>query len=51
VGRWVHVERIFRTEPEATTLALDFRIVGADVGELWIDDVLLEPVGAGPEGP
>jgi hypothetical protein len=51
VGRWVRVERIFRTEPDATTLALDFRIVGADVGELWIDDVSLEPVAAGPEGP
>jgi hypothetical protein len=51
VGRWTHVERIFRTEPEATTLALDFRIAGTDVGELWIDDVSLEPVGAGPEGP
>src|SRR5262249_4793698 len=39
VGRWVHVDRTFRTEPDATTRALDFRIVGADVGELWIDDV------------
>ena len=51
VGRWVRVERTFRTEPDATTLALDFRIVGADVGELWIDDVTLEPVNARPEGP
>jgi hypothetical protein len=52
VGRWVKVERVFRTEPDATTLALDFRISGADVGEMWIDDVSLEPVGpvatAGP---
>jgi hypothetical protein len=52
VGRWVHVERIFRTEPEATTLRLDFRILGdADVGECWIDDVALEPIDADPEGP
>jgi hypothetical protein len=44
VGRWVKVERVFRTEPEATTLALDFRIVGDSyVGEMWIDDVTLEP--------
>lgn len=52
VGRWVKVERVFRTESEATTLALDFRIVGAEqVGELWVDDVSLEPVhdlAAGP---
>lgn len=45
VGRWTKVERIFQTEPEATTLALDFRICGgADVGEVWIDDVNLEPL-------
>ena len=45
VGRWVKVERVFRTETEATTLALDFRISGgAEVGEMWIDDVSLEPV-------
>ena len=52
VGRWTCVERTFRTEPEATTLALDFRIISPDdVGELWIDDVTLEPVDAAPEGP
>jgi hypothetical protein len=51
VGQWVRVERVFRTEPDATTLALDFRIVGADVGELWIDDVSLEPLSGGPGGP
>jgi hypothetical protein len=45
VGRWTKVERVFRTEPDATTLALDFRIGGSsDIGELWIDDVTLEPV-------
>jgi hypothetical protein len=52
VGRWVKVERIFRTESDATTLALDFRISGADVGEMWIDDVCLEPItGLGAAGP
>lgn len=45
VGRWTRIERVFETEPEATTLALDFRICGgADVGEVWIDDVSLEPL-------
>jgi hypothetical protein len=44
VGRWVKVERVFRTEADATTLALDFRITSStDVGEMWIDDVMLEP--------
>lgn len=52
VGRWVHVERIFRTESEATTLALDFRIVGSEnIGEMWIDDVSLEPVTGTSDGP
>ena len=52
VGRWVKYERIFRTEPDATTVALDFRICsGTDVGEMWIDDVCLEPVGAVAENP
>ena len=48
VGRWVKVERIFKTEAEATTLALDFRIItnGVDIGEMWIDDVSLEPYGS-----
>ena len=53
VGRWTKVEQIFTTEPEATTLALDFRIAGdADVGEMWVDEVGLEPVGCpGHVGP
>jgi hypothetical protein len=53
IGRWTQVTLVFRTEPEATTLALDFRIEGAEVeaGELWIDDVSLEPVGAAPVDP
>jgi hypothetical protein len=44
VGRWTNVEYTFQTDAHATTLALDFRIVGTDVGELWIDDVMLTPV-------
>jgi hypothetical protein len=46
VGRWTKVERIIQTESEATTLTLEFKIVGEnEVGEMWIDDVTLEPVG------
>jgi hypothetical protein len=48
VGHWVKVERIFRAECEATTMALDFRIISeTNVGELWVDDVSLEPIGSG----
>jgi hypothetical protein len=53
VGRWTKVEQVFTTDAEATTLALDFRIVNdTDIGEMWIDDVHLEPVGCpGHTGP
>ncbi len=53
VGRWTKVERIIQTDCEATTLTLEFKIVGeTDVGEMWIDDVSLEPVnGTIPVGP
>jgi hypothetical protein len=53
VGRWAKVEHVFTTDAEATTLALDFRIAGGtDIGEMWLDDVNLEPVGCpGPCGP
>jgi hypothetical protein len=53
VGRWVKVDRILQTEPEATTLTLEFKIVGeTEVGEMWIDDVSLEPVDCTtPSGP
>ena len=51
IGKWTKVDRIVKIQPEATSCALDFLIYGADVGEVWIDDVKLEPVGNGPEGP
>jgi hypothetical protein len=45
VGRWTKVERVFRTESDTTTLALDFRInSNSDLGEMWIDDVDLVPL-------
>ncbi len=50
VGRWVKVERIFRTESEATSLSLEFRVCG-DIGEMWVDDVTLEPVEDDAGGP
>lgn len=50
VGRWVHVRRVFRTEPEATKLDLEFRLTG-DIGEMWIEDVTLEPLSPVPSGP
>ena len=50
VGRWVKVERIFRTESEATSLILEFKVVG-DIGEMWIDDVSLEPAEEESAGP
>jgi hypothetical protein len=51
VGRWVKFEKIIKTESEATTLALDFRIANAEVGEVWVDDVTLEPIDSAPGGP
>ncbi len=51
VGRWTKVEKIIRTEAEATTLALEFRIAGGDMGEVWIDDVALEPADETTGGP
>ena len=53
IGHWTKYERIVQTEPEATRLILEFKIVGEiDVGEMWIDDVSMEPLGiTGPGGP
>jgi hypothetical protein len=46
IGRWTKVEKIIRTDDEATTVALGFRVISeTNVGELWIDDVTLEPLG------
>jgi hypothetical protein len=53
IGRWTKVDRIIQTESEATTLTLEFKIVSeTEVGEMWIDDVSLEPMGCEvPGGP
>jgi hypothetical protein len=53
VGRWTKVERVIQTDSEANLVTLDFQITGeSDVGEMWIDDVSLEPIGcAAPGGP
>lgn len=53
VGRWVHIQRVFKVEPEASSLGLEFRILGADLvaGEMWVDDVRLEGLDAAPSGP
>jgi hypothetical protein len=48
VGRWTKYDAVVRADAEATTVALDFRIISeTNVGELWIDDVSLEPIGSG----
>lgn len=49
-GRWRKVERTFKTEPDATTLLLEFGLPG-DIGEAWVADVRLEPVEGGEVGP
>jgi hypothetical protein len=51
LGCWVKVERIFRTEPDATSLVVEFRIHDSNIGEAWIDDVKLEPLDQAPKGP
>ena len=46
VGRWTKVEQMIRADNEATTVALSFRITSeTNVGEMWIDNVSLEPIG------
>jgi hypothetical protein len=53
IGRWTKYERTVQTEPEATRLILEFKIVGdINVGEMWIDDVSMESLGiTAPGGP
>ena len=51
VGRWAKFEKTFKTEAEATTMALDLRIANGEVGEVWVDDVKLEHLDAGHRGP
>jgi hypothetical protein len=46
VGHWTKFERTLQVECQATTIAIDFRIISdTNVGEVWIDDVSLEPLG------
>lgn len=45
--QWQSWEKTFRTLPETTTVALDFRICGSNVGEVWVDDIELTPLYAG----
>jgi hypothetical protein len=40
-GRWTQFEGTIRTRDVTTTMILDFRIVDANVGEMWIDDIEL----------
>jgi hypothetical protein len=53
IGRWTKYERDIQTEPEATRLILEFKIAGdVDIGEMWIDEVSLEPLSSNsPAGP
>jgi hypothetical protein len=47
VGHWRKIEHIVQVEPEATALTLEFDIASeTEVGEMWIDDVSLEPVSS-----
>lgn len=49
VGRWTRVEWLVPIEYDAATVGLDFRISSeTGVGEMWIDDVALDPVDPGP---
>ncbi|MDX2038211.1 MAG: hypothetical protein SFX72_16300 [Isosphaeraceae bacterium] len=51
-GRWTKVEHVFKSEPQATSIALTYRIVGpTDVGEVWIDEISLTPVGVACDRP
>ena len=43
-GRWTRVDHVLSTQPDATILTLEFRLLGCDWGEMWIDDVSLEPL-------
>ena len=43
-GRWKHFDCTFKTLDDTTTIALDFRIIGTNEGEMWIDDLELAPV-------
>ncbi len=50
-GQWRLFQRRFRVGPETTAIAVDFRMTGSDVGEMWVDDVELVPVACADEQP
>lgn len=46
VGRWTLVVMDFRAQGEATSVAVTFRLESpCEVGEAWVDDVVLRPAG------
>lgn len=46
LGRWTLIDRTFVTHPDANSAALYLSLDGRfDVGEFWIDDIILSPVG------
>lgn len=45
-GPWHYFEQTWRLGRDTNTLAVDFRILGPDLGGLWVDDWKLEYVGA-----
>ncbi|MEW4570206.1 hypothetical protein AB1L88_20255 [Tautonia sp. JC769] len=51
LGEWVLVDRRFRSDPLATTMQLRFLIdcEGNGPAAVWIDDVVLEPIGPGSD--
>jgi hypothetical protein len=42
-GKWTRVQKVFRTDDQATSLTLEFRMMG-DNGCVWIDDVDISPL-------
>jgi hypothetical protein len=50
-GRWARVERLVRVEPEATSLAIEARLIGGMTGDLWLDDISIDPMDITLAGP
>lgn len=43
-GRWTYFDRELHTTRDANSLVIDFRLVGSDVGAMWIDDAVIVPL-------